>query len=363
MHLHDVWFVLIAVLWTGYFFLEGFDFGIGVLTKLVARDRTERRVLINTIGPVWDGNEVWLLSAGGATFAAFPDWYATLFSGFYLPLLIILVCLIVRGVAFEYRAKRPDERWQRNWEHAIFWTSLLPAFLWGVAFADITHGVKIDAHKEYVGGFWDLLTPYALLGGLVTLTLFTFHGAVFASLKTVGPIRQRSRAFAAGVGALAAVLAVAFLVWTQAASGNGRSLVALVVAVVALLLALGANAAGREGWSFAFSGVTIASAVALLFLSLFPDVMPSSLDSAWSLTVTNASATPYTLKIMTWCAGIATPLVLLYQGWTYWVFRKRIGTQHIAGGLPQPAVAGAAAGAVALPAARAEGSSAADEAR
>ncbi|MFI0717995.1 cytochrome d ubiquinol oxidase subunit II [Streptomyces sp. NPDC021224] len=334
MQLHDVWFVLIAVLWTGYFFLEGFDFGVGVLTKLLARDRTERRVLINTIGPVWDGNEVWLLSAGGATFAAFPDWYATLFSGFYLPLLVILVCLIVRGVAFEYRAKRDGERWQRNWEHAIFWTSLVPAGLWGVAFANIVHGVKIDAHKEYVGGFWDLLGGYALLGGLVTLVLFTFHGAVFVSLKTVGPIRERARAFATRVGALAVVLALAFLIWTQAASGNGRSLVALVVAAVALLLALGANAVGREGWSFAFSGVTIAATVALLFLSLFPNVMPSSLDSAWNLTVTNASATPYTLRIMTWCAAVATPLVLLYQGWTYWVFRKRIGTQHIAGAQP-----------------------------
>nr|WSX78175.1 cytochrome d ubiquinol oxidase subunit II [Streptomyces sp. NBC_00899] len=340
MHLHDVWFVLIAVLWTGYFFLEGFDFGIGILTKPLARDRAERRVLINTIGPVWDGNEVWLLTAGGATFAAFPDWYATLFSGFYLPLLVILVCLIVRGVAFEYRAKRDDERWQRNWEHAIFWTSLLPAFLWGVAFANIVHGVKIDAGKEYVGGFWDLLNGYALLGGLVTLALFTFHGAVFASLKTVGPIRERARAFAGRIGAVAALLAMAFLIWTQADSGNGRSLVALIVAAVALALALGANAAGREGWSFAFSGVTIAATVALFFLSLFPDVMPSSLNSAWSLTVDNASATPYTLRIMTWCAAIATPLVLLYQGWTYWVFRKRIGTQHIAGGAPAGGPAG-----------------------
>lgn len=186
MELHDVWFVLIAVLWTGYFFLEGFDFGVGVLTKLLARNRLERRVLINTIGPVWDGNEVWLLSAGGATFAAFPEWYATLFSGFYLPLLLILVCLIVRGVAFEYRAKRPEEDWQRNWEHAIFWCSLLPAFLWGVAFANIVRGVKIDQSHEYVGNVLDLLNPYALLGGLVTLTLFTFHGAVFTALKTVG---------------------------------------------------------------------------------------------------------------------------------------------------------------------------------
>jgi cytochrome d ubiquinol oxidase subunit II len=330
VQLHDVWFVLIAVLWTGYFFLEGFDFGVGVLTKLLARDRTERRVLINTIGPVWDGNEVWLLTAGGATFAAFPEWYATLFSGFYLPLLVILVCLIVRGVAFEYRAKRSGERWQRNWEHAIFWTSLLPAFLWGVAFGNIAHGVKIDAHKEYVGGVLDLLNPYALLGGLVTLTLFTFHGAVFTALKTLGDIRTRARRMATGLGLVAAVLAAAFLIWTQVHGGDTASLVALVVAVLALVAALVANGAGREGWAFSFSGLTIVAAVAMLFLTLFPNVMPSSLNDAWSLTVTNASSSPYTLKIMTWCAGIATPIVLLYQGWTYWVFRKRIGTQNIA---------------------------------
>ncbi|MER6327043.1 MULTISPECIES: cytochrome d ubiquinol oxidase subunit II [Streptomyces] len=330
MELHDVWFVLIAVLWTGYFFLEGFDFGIGVLTKLLARNRAEKRVLINTIGPVWDGNEVWLLTAGGATFAAFPEWYATLFSGFYLPLLVILVCLIVRGVAFEYRVKRPEEKWQRNWEAAIFWTSLIPAFLWGVAFGNIVHGVEIDRDLEYVGSVWDLLNPYALLGGLVTLTLFTFHGTVFAALKTVGEIRERARSLALRVGVVTAVLALAFLLWTQADSGDAKSLVALVVAVAALVAALVANQAGREGWSFALSGVTIVAAVAMLFLTLFPNVMPSTLNADWSLTVTNASSSAYTLKIMTWLAVIATPVVLLYQGWTYWVFRKRIGTQHLA---------------------------------
>lgn len=330
MELHDVWFVLIAVLWTGYFFLEGFDFGVGVLTKLLARNRPEKRVLINTIGPVWDGNEVWLLSAGGATFAAFPEWYATLFSGFYLPLLLILVCLIVRGVAFEYRVKRPEESWQRNWETAIFWASLLPAFLWGVAFANLVRGVKIDQDFNYAGGVLDLLNPYALLGGLVTLSLFTFHGTVFVGLKTVGEIRERARKLALRVGLVTALLALAFLLWTQSDRGDGASLVAVVVAVTSLLVALVAARAGREGWAFALSGLTIVATVAMLFLTLFPNVMPSTLNPDWSLTVTNASSSPYTLKIMTWCAGIATPVVLLYQGWTYWVFRKRIGTQHIA---------------------------------
>ncbi|KQV22267.1 MULTISPECIES: cytochrome d ubiquinol oxidase subunit II [unclassified Kitasatospora] len=329
MQLHDVWFILIAVLWIGYFFLEGFDFGIGVLTKLLARNTAERRVLINTIGPVWDGNEVWLLTAGGATFAAFPDWYATLFSGFYLPLLIILVCLIIRGVAFEYRAKRTEERWQRNWEQAIFWTSLLPAFLWGVAFANIVNGVEIDAEKNYIGTFWDLLNPYAVLGGLVTLSLFTFHGALFAALKTVGDIRARARSTALQLGLLTAVLALVFLVWTQSDSGNTWSLIALVIAVVALLGSLAANQLAREGWAFILSGITITSAVAMLFLALFPDVMPSTLNPEWSLTVSNAASSAYTLKLMTIVAAVFTPLVLLYQSWTYWVFRKRIGTQHI----------------------------------
>jgi cytochrome d ubiquinol oxidase subunit II len=330
MELHDVWFVIIAVLWTGYFFLEGFDFGVGILTRLLARDRPERRVLINTIGPVWDGNEVWLITAGGATFAAFPEWYATLFSGFYLPLLLILVSLIVRGVAFEYRAKRPEERWQTNWEWAIFWSSLLPAVLWGVAFANIVRGVKIGENKEYTGNLLDLLSPYALLGGLVTLSLFTFHGAVFTALKTVGDIRERARRLATVLGLTTAALALVFLVLTQLENGDGASLAAVAVAVVALIGAIGANLRGREGWSFALSGVTVVAVVAMLFLTLFPNVMPSSLNESWSLTVTNASSSPYTLTIMTWCAGLATPVVVLYQGWTYWVFRKRIGTQHLA---------------------------------
>ncbi|NJP99197.1 cytochrome d ubiquinol oxidase subunit II [Streptomyces zingiberis] len=330
MELHDIWFVLIAFLWTGYFFLEGFDFGVGVLTKVLARDRRERRVLINTIGPVWDGNEVWLLTAAGATFAAFPEWYATLFSGFYLPLLAILLALIVRGVAFEYRHKRQEERWQSRWEHAIFWTSVVPAFLWGVVFGNIVHGVAIDADGEYTGGLLGLVNGYALLGGAVTLTLFTFHGAVFVALKTVGDIRARARRTATAVGVPAAGLAVLWLGWTQLERGDGLSLVALVVAAGALLAAIGMNGRSREGWAFALSGITVAAAVAMLFLTLFPDVMPSTLDEEWSLTVANASSTPYTLKIMTWCAGVAAPLVMLYQGWTYWVFRKRIGTQHLA---------------------------------
>jgi cytochrome d ubiquinol oxidase subunit II len=330
MHLYDLWFVVIAVLWTGYFFLEGFDFGVGVLTKLLARDRQERRVLINTIGPVWDGNEVWVIAAAGATFAAFPDWYATLFSGFYLPLLVILLSLIVRVLSFEYRHKRDEERWQNVWENVLFWSSVVLAFLWGAVFANIVRGVRIDRHLDYVGGTGDLINPYAILGGLTTLALFTLHGTVFTALKTVGDIRMRARKLALRLGVVTIALALAFLLWTQYQHGNVRSLPALLVAALALVATLVMNQRGREGWAFAFSGIAIAATVAMLFLALFPDVMPTSLHGGTSLTVSNASSGAYTLKIMTWCAAVATPLVMVYQGWTYWVFRKRIGVQHIA---------------------------------
>ncbi|WGL53358.1 cytochrome d ubiquinol oxidase subunit II [Nocardioides sp. BP30] len=329
MELTTVWFCLIALLWMGYFVLEGFDFGVGLLMPLIARDDRERRAIINTIGPVWDGNEVWLLTAGGATFAAFPEWYATLFSGFYLPLLLILLALIVRGLAFEYRHQRPETTWKGWWDRAIIVGSLVPAFLWGVAFANIVRGVPIDASKDFTGSLWTLLNPFGLLGGLVTLSLFVTHGAMFLALKTDGEIRRRAGALSWRVGAVAAVLAVVFLGWTQAAHGDLASGVLFAVAAVSLVGSLAAAYGGREGWAFLGTFVTIAVTVAGLFVSLFPDVMPSSTSALYSLTVHNASATHYTLTVMTVVAAIFTPLVLLYQGWTYWVFRKRVGIQHI----------------------------------
>ena len=335
MELSTVWFILIAVLWTGYFVLEGFDFGVGMLLPVLGRGRdaedTERRrrVMINTIGPLWDGNEVWLLTAGGATFAAFPHWYATLFSGFYLPLLLILVALIVRNLGFEYRHKRESTTWKSRWDLAIVVGSLVPALLWGVAFTNIVRGVPIDANKEFVGNLWTLLNPMALLGGLVTLSLFLVHGALFVALKTAGPIRDDARRLATRLGVVAAVLAVIYLLVIGLQQGSAASWVTTVVAAVALLGALGANLRDREGWAFIGTFVCIAFAVATLFLALFPDVMPSTIDPAYSLTTTNASSTDYTLKIMTIVALIFTPIVLLYQGWTYWVFRKRIAVHHI----------------------------------
>ncbi len=340
MELTTVWFILIAVLWTGYFVLEGFDFGVGMLMPVLGRGEQgepRKRVMLNTIGPVWDGNEVWLLTAGGATFAAFPHWYATMFSGLYLPLLIILVALIVRALGFDYRGKVDDPVWRSRWDIAIFVGSALPALLWGVALTNVVMGLPIDAKKEFTGNFFTLLNPVGLLGGLTTVALFLTHGAIFIALKTEGDIRHEARTLAIKVGAVAAVLAVALLVTINVSTGSAASWIAAVVAAVALLAGLFAAFREREGWAFVGTFVAIAAAVATLFLALFPDVMPSSTNAAWSLTTTNASSTAYTLTIMTWVAAIFTPIVLLYTSWTYWTFRKRIGTHHIpatSAGLP-----------------------------
>jgi cytochrome d ubiquinol oxidase subunit II len=311
-----------------------------MLLPILGKEEKERRVMINTIGPVWDGNEVWVLVAGGATFAAFPEWYATLFSGFYLPLLLILVALIVRNLAFDYRGKRDDDTWRRNWDYAAIFGSYLPAVLWGVAFANIVAGVPIDENKEYTGNLFTLLNPYGLLGGLVTLTLFLAHGATFIALKTDGDIRHRARALSVKLGLVAAVVAVLFIVWTLVKFDFELvPLVLFAVAAVALLASVYLSSQGREGWAFVGTFVTIAGAVAALFCALFPAVMPSTTSAAYSLMASHtpavgvsAAATQYTLTVMTWVAVIFTPIVLVYQTWTYWVFRKRITTQHI----PEP---------------------------
>nr|WP_189183462.1 cytochrome d ubiquinol oxidase subunit II [Microbispora rosea] len=320
MELTTVWFLLIAVLWTGYFVLEGFDFGVGILLPFLGRDEAERGTLVRTIGPVWDGNEVWLLVAGGATFAAFPEWYATLFSGFYLPLFLILLALIVRGVALEYRAKSDGTR---GWDRAFFWGSLGPAFLWGVAFANIVRGVPLDADHEYTGTLLDLLNPYALLGGLATLALFTLHGAVFTALKTTGELRERARTAARWTGLATLALGGAFLLITQLMTGTTATWASVAAAAAGIGGALAATLRGRDGWAFAANAAAIVAVTVTLFGGLWPDVMPA-LDPANSLTVHNAASTPYTLGVMTWVAVIFTPVVLAYQAWTYWVFRRRL---------------------------------------
>jgi cytochrome d ubiquinol oxidase subunit II len=329
MELTTIWFALIAFLWVGYFVLEGFDFGVGVLLPVIGRTERERRAVIATIGPVWDGNEVWVLVAGGATFAAFPEWYATLFSGFYLALFLILVGLILRGVAFEFRGRRADPAWRRRWDAAIFIGSLIPAILWGVAFANVVAGVPIDAKHEFTGDLFTLLNPFGLLGGLTTLGLFVTHGAVFLALKTTGELRARAKRVAAVAGPATAAVVVVFLAWAQQQRGDTGSLVMSVFAVAALVGALLANRLGHDGWAFIGTAATIALTVVAMFVALFPNVMPSSTDAAFSLTTTNASSTQLTLQIMTVVAVLFTPLVLLYQGWTYWVFRRRISLDQL----------------------------------
>ncbi|HWM15809.1 MAG TPA: cytochrome d ubiquinol oxidase subunit II [Microbacterium sp.] len=324
MDLTVLWFWIVAFLFVGYFVLDGFDFGVGMSIPFLGRDDTDRRVLINTIGPVWDLNETWVIVAGASLFAAFPEWYATLFSGFYLPLVLILLALIARGVSFEYRHQRPESAWKRRFDAMIVVGSAVPAFLWGVAFANIVHGVPLDAGHNYTGSVADLLNPHALLGGTTTLLLFFTHGVVFVSLKTDGPMRERARRLAGRAGSVTIVAAAAFLVWTGLTSGTTWYWILAAVAAVALIAGWLANLRGAEGLAFAFLAITVAAAVFALFASLFPEVMPASNDPANGLTIANASSTEYTLTVMSWLALFVLPLVLAYQGWTYWVFRKRI---------------------------------------
>ena len=339
MDLHTlriIWFGLIAVLWVGYLILEGFDFGVGMLLPVLGRNDTERRVLINTIGPVWDGNEVWLLTAGGATFAAFPLWYSVLFSGFYLPLLLILVALIIRGVAFEYRGKIDDAVWRARWDWAIVIGSALPSLLWGVAFGNIVHGVDIENYKS--GPFSVLLhalNPYSLLAGLTTLSLFLLHGALFLGLKTTEDLRERSIALATKLSVPTLVIAGAWAIWTQLAYGKGWTWAPVLLAAVALVGVVLAARAGKEGVGFALTSLVTVLAVVIIFGSLFPNVLP--LQGAPSLTIDNASSTQNTLTVMTWVAVVMVPIVLAYQTWSYWVFRKRLGLGDIPtmSGLPK----------------------------
>ncbi|MGZ8179533.1 cytochrome d ubiquinol oxidase subunit II [Williamsia sp. SKLECPSW1] len=337
MTLAEVWFIVVAVLFAGYFLLEGFDFGVGMLMPFLGRARKEsaetgdvrRRVLLNTIGPVWDGNEVWLLTGGGALFAAFPGWYATMFSAFYVPLLAILLGLITRVVAIEWRGKIDDPRWRRWCDIGIGLGSWLPALLWGVAFANVLRGLPIDADHQYTGDFLDLLNPYALLGGLATLLLFLTHGAAFLALKTSGEIRTSAMA-AAQLVAVPMVLVVAvFGVWTQIAHGAAWTVIALVVAAVAAVTAAVGTVLHRELLAFVCTSLTIVAVVVMLFGSLWPAVLPSSTDSAFDLTIANASSTHYTLTVMSWAALVLVPVVICYQAWTYWVFRHRISTSSI----------------------------------
>ena len=331
-NLESFWFLLIGILWIGYFVLEGFDFGVGIVQRFLGATEAERGTLLKAIGPVWDGNEVWLLVAGGATFAAFPTWYATTFSAFYLALFLLLLGLIVRGVAIEYRNKQPGEVWRRRWDTVLCVSSAVPALLWGVAFADFVHGVPLDAKGTFTGNLLDLLGPYALFGGLTTLVLFGFHGALFLALRTTGELELRARGLALRLAAPAALLVLGFLVWTyaNAVDAHDKGIVPGVVPIAAMALPFAAGAflrAGRAGWAFTATALSIALLTATLLLNLYPRVLVSSTDNAYSLTIFSTSSTHYTLTVMSVVALVLTPVVLAYQAWTYWVFRARLGAE------------------------------------
>jgi cytochrome bd ubiquinol oxidase subunit II len=329
MDLALVWFLIIAFFWLGYLFLEGFDFGVGILLPILGRDNTERRVMVNTIGPVWDGNEVWLIVAVGATFAAFPGWYATLLSSAFLPLLAVLVGLIGRGVAFEYRGKVDSERWRRNWDRVIVVGSWLPALGVGLLLSWNVLGLPIDAAGRRVGGAFAAFQWETLLGALAIVGYAVVHGAVFVALKTSGEIRDRARTLGLRIGPVALLPLLGLLLVVQLRSGDGWTWVAFGAVVVAAALALRRLAAQHEGQAFAWMAVVIVGAVVTMFGALYPDVIPSTVDPAYSLTIAGTASNPYTLQVMTWVAGFGAPAVLVYQGWTYWVFRKRIATTHI----------------------------------
>jgi cytochrome bd ubiquinol oxidase subunit II len=329
MFLNSLWFVLIAILYIGYFVLEGFDLGVGILLPFLGRNDTQRRIILNTIGPHWDGNEVWLITAGGATFAAFPIWYATLFSGFYIPLFLILIALIVRGVAFEFRSKIEDMRWRKTWDWTIFGSSLVLGLLWGVAFANFVLGVPIDATLNYVGGFWNLLNPYALLGGVVSLCGFILHGAVFLSLKTSGSLMVSAHRAAWGMWIPTMLFLVIFSIYSYFALDLVDTLgvnpgIIPIGAVTGLLLAGYFIRVNRDGWAFSMTATAIALATGTIFLTLYPRLLVSNLNPDWSLTIFNSASGSYTLGVMSIVALVFVPVVLAYQAWTYWVFRKRI---------------------------------------
>jgi len=331
MNLEIFWFCVIAFFWAGYFVLEGFDFGVGMLLPFVPRDEGERSVMFESIGPIWDGNEVWLVVAGGATFAAFPAWYGTMFSGFYLALLLILFFLIIRVVSFEWRGKSEDLRWRRVWMWANTVGSLGIAFVFGVGLSNLLHGVPINSSGDYAGGFWNLFTGYTILGGIAFALIFAVHGAIFLTLRTTGDLCERAQSAALRLGLPAVLVGAGYVVWTVsvAVDKNEKSVFPPVlpaaIAIGAFVLAAFFVRARRNGIAFALSALGTLGLVATLFTSLYPRVMVSSPDFANSLTVQGAASAHYTLAVMTVVAAICVPAILLYQGWTYHVFRARVG--------------------------------------
>lgn len=321
----ELWFVLIVVLWAGFFALEGFDFGTGMLTPFLADDEHDRSVALEAIGPFWGANQVWLLTAGGAMFAAFPGWYASMFSGFYLPLFLILVGLILRGICIEYRHRCDTVAGERLCTWGVALGSFLPALLFGVAFANVVRGLEIDAAHNVTTGFWSLLNPYALLGGLASTVLFAFHGAMFLGVRTTGVVRDRAASFGRVLGPVSVVVGGGFLLVTQFVRFDTIGLVVSVLTAIVLLGGLFAHYTSREGFAVAASGLTVALVPVALFAATWPDVMPARNDTAMSLTLHNVSSTHTTLLVMTVVTVVFLPVVLAYTVWAYRVFRGRVG--------------------------------------
>jgi cytochrome bd ubiquinol oxidase subunit II len=325
------WFIIIAILWTGFFILEGFDFGVGMLHDAVGTDDASRRAAINTIGPLWDGNEVWLIVAGAAMFAAFPGWYATMFSGMYLAMVLLLAALIIRGVSFEYRGKRDAARWRTTWDVLLIVGSVLAPLLIGIALGDLLHGLPINSAQNFTGSFWDLLQPYALWTGVTLVLICLLHGATFLSLKTTDDMHTRSRQLARRIAPFTGAFVIGFIIWTHITASSTFFLNFIeLLAVLAVLAAVWLVYAGRDGFAFTATTVTIASCILAIFVDLYPNVMVSSTSAAYNLTVHNTASPPYSLKAMTIVVVVFLPLVLLYQAWTYYVFRRRISRSEFA---------------------------------
>jgi cytochrome d ubiquinol oxidase subunit II len=340
--LAQLWFLLITVIWTGFFVLEGFDFGVGMLHGVTGRDEPGRRAVINTIGPLWDGNEVWLITAGAGMFAAFPGWYATMFSGFYLALVVLLAALIARGISFEYRGKRGSARWRRTWDGMLTGGSLAAPLLIGLALGDLLHGLPVSASQEYTGTFWTLLQPYGVYTGVTMVAICVLHGATFIGLKTTGEVRERATRLAARAGPVTALVVLGFAIWTHVTAGKGFFLNPVEIALV---LAAGAAAwlvaERQEGWAFAATTTVMALTVVSIFTELYPRVMVSSTNPGYSLTIRNTASGSYSLTVMTVVVAIFLPVVLAYTAWTYYVFRKRISPASF--GPPPPGPGPAAA--------------------
>lgn len=329
MSLNEFWFILITILFIGFFVLEGFDFGVGIVSRFLGKTDQEKRIYINTVGPFWDANEVWLITAGGAMFAAYPHWYATMFSGFYIPLVFMLLALILRGVSFEFRGKVDNSKWKNTWDWTLFIGSLLPPILWGVVLANFMTGMPINQEKEMIGGFVQFLHPFALLGGLMFLMLTITHGLQFITIRTTGELQERARDLGKKVAPITIILFLAFIVVGYIISDvftyHGQTFMVIpILAWVSLLFANLYNTQKLDLNAFTLTSITIILLIGSIFIGMFPRVMISSISDAYSLTVYNAASGPYTLKVMTYFSIALLPFVLGYQGWSYYIFRKRI---------------------------------------